>query len=194
MSKRLLLSIGLSLILAAWLWRSVGAQADVSPFEKAECPFSIPIGYRIDCGFVSVPEDRTQPDSPLLKIGVAWVHSRAERPAPDPIFFLHGGPGGALVAALPHMLSGFDPMLSVRDVVFFDQRGAGWSRPSLVCPETEALKIAELKGQSFSGEESLAPYLACRDRLQGVGVNVAAYNTAENAADVDDLRRALGYE
>ena len=162
--------------------------------RQPNVPFPIPIGYRIDCGFVSVPEDRSQPDSPLIKIGVAVVHSRADQPAPDPIFFLNGGPGGALIAALPNMLSGFDPLLSVRDVVFFDQRGAGWSQPSLVCPEVEALKIAELKGQPFSLEESLAPYLACRDRLQGAGVNVAAYNTTENAADVDDLRRALGYE
>jgi pimeloyl-ACP methyl ester carboxylesterase len=192
--KRLLSGVGLSVLLALGLWRAATAQEDVLPFEKAECPFSVPIGYRIDCGFVSVPEDRLQSGSPTIKIGVAVVHSRAAQPAPDPIFFLNGGPGGALVAALPNMLAGFDPLLSGRDAVFFDQRGAGWSQPSLVCPEVEALKIAELKGQPFSLEESLAPYLACRDRLQGAGVNVAAYNTIENAADVDDLRRALGYE
>ncbi len=194
MTKKLLVGVGLSLILSVWLWRAATAQEVVPPFETAECPFPVPIGYRIDCGFVSVPEDRSQPGSPLIKIGVALVHSRAAQPAPDPIFFLNGGPGGALIAALPNMLSGFDPLLSVRDVVFFDQRGAGWSQPSLVCPEVEALKIAELKGQRLPLEESLAPYLACRDRLQGAGVNVAAYNTTENAADVDDLRRALGYE
>jgi len=181
-------------MLAMWLWRAATAQETVPPFEKAECPFPVPIGYRIDCGFVSVLEDRSQPGSPTIKIGVAVVHSRADQPAPDPIFFLNGGPGGALVAALPNMLSGFDPMLSVRDGVFFDQRGAGWSQPALVCPETEALKIADLKGQRLSSEESLAPYLACRDRWQNAGVNVAAYNTTENAADVDDVRRALGYE
>ena len=192
--KRLLSGFGLSVLLALVLWQAATAQEVVPPFETAECPFPIPIAYRIDCGFVSVPEDRSQPGSPLIKIGVALVHSRADQPAPDPIFFLNGGPGGALVAALPNMLSGFDPLLSVRDVVFFDQRGAGWSQPSLVCPEVEALKIAELKGQPFSLEESLAPYLACRDRLLGAGVNVAAYNTTENAADVDDLRRVLGYE
>lgn len=194
MSKKLLIGVGLSVIVAL-CWRQAAlAQEAVPSFEKAECPFPIPIGYRIDCGFVSVPEDRSQPGSPAIKIGVAVVHSRADQPASDPIFFLNGGPGGALVAALPNMLSGFDPMLSVRDGVFFDQRGAGWSQPSLVCPETEALKIAELKGQPFSLEESLAPYLTCRDRLQSADVNVAAYNTTENAADVDDLRRALGYE
>jgi pimeloyl-ACP methyl ester carboxylesterase len=194
MTKKLLVGVGLSLILSVWLWQAATAQEVVLPFETAECPFPIPIGYRIDCGYVSVPEDRAQPNSPQIKIGVALVHSRAAQPAPDPIFFLNGGPGGALIAALPNMLSGFDPMLSVRDVVFFDQRGAGWSQPSLVCPETAEIKIEALQGKQFSLEESLTPYLACRDRLQGAGVNVAVYNTTENAADVDDLRRALGYE
>jgi pimeloyl-ACP methyl ester carboxylesterase len=193
MMKKLLIGVGLSVLLMLVLWRSVTAQKAPS-FETTECPFPVPIDYRIDCGFVSVPEDRSQPNSSLIEIGVAVVHSRAAQPAPDPIFFLNGGPGGAVVAALPNLLPGFDPMLSVRDVVFFDQRGAGWSQPSLVCPEVEALKIAELKGQWLTLEESLAPYLACRDRLQSAGVNVAAYNTTENAADVDDLRRALRYE
>lgn len=193
MTKKLLIGVGFSLIVMLAMWRSAAAQANVPPFEKAECPFPVPIGYRIDCGFVSVPEDRSQPNSPLIKIGVALAHSNSTNPAPDPIFFLNGGPGGAIVAALPNMLQAVDPLLSVRDVVFFDQRGAGWSQPSLVCPEIEPLKIAAIK-RPLSLAESLAAYAACRDRLEAAGVNVAAYNTSENAADVDDLRRALGYE
>jgi pimeloyl-ACP methyl ester carboxylesterase len=34
--------------------------------------------------------------------------------------------------------------------------------------------------------------LECRERLASEGVNLAAYNSAENAADLNDLRRALG--
>ncbi|CAG0932479.1 Tripeptidyl aminopeptidase [Thermoflexales bacterium] len=175
------------------LWRGVVAQA-APPFEPAECPFPIPIGYRIDCGFVSVPEDRTQANGPAIKLGLALVHSSSAKPASDPIFFLNGGPGGAIVAALPNMLQAFDPILSTRDMLFFDQRGAGWSQPSLICPEVEAIKFATLQGRHFSLEETLAPYLACRDRLQRAGVNLAAYNTVENAADIEALRRALGYD
>jgi pimeloyl-ACP methyl ester carboxylesterase len=193
MSKRLLIGAVLSLIATFGLWRSVTAQAAVPPFEKVECPFPAPIGYRIDCGFVSVPEDRSRVNSPLIKIGVAIVHSTSATPAPDPIFFLNGGPGGAIIAALPNMLPGFDPLLSTRDVIFFDQRGAGWSQPSLICPEIEGIKIESLK-RTLSLEESLAAYRTCRDRLQSAGIDVIAYNTTENAADVDDLRRALGYE
>ena len=35
---------------------------------------------------------------------------------------------------------------------------------------------------------------ACRDRWLREGVDLAAYNTVENAADVNDLRLALGYD
>jgi pimeloyl-ACP methyl ester carboxylesterase len=193
MNKGLLIGVVLSLITVLGVWRTVTAQADVPPFETAECPFPSPIGYRIDCGFVSVPEDRSQANGRLIKIGVAIVHSTNAQPAPDPIFFLNGGPGGALVAALPNMLPGFDPLLSTRNVVFFDQRGAGWSQPALICPEIDEMKITSIK-RPLSMEESLAAYRACRDRLLGAGIDVAAYNTIENAADVDDLRRALSYE
>jgi pimeloyl-ACP methyl ester carboxylesterase len=35
--------------------------------------------------------------------------------------------------------------------------------------------------------------IACRDRWQKEGVDLGAYNTVENAADINDLRQALGY-
>jgi hypothetical protein len=35
---------------------------------------------------------------------------------------------------------------------------------------------------------------ACRDRWLAQGVDLAAYNTVENAADLNDLRLALGYQ
>ena len=35
---------------------------------------------------------------------------------------------------------------------------------------------------------------ACHDRLESQGVDLSAYNSAEIAADVEDLRLALGVE
>ena len=35
---------------------------------------------------------------------------------------------------------------------------------------------------------------ACRKRLAGQGIDLDAYNTIENAADIEDLRRALNID
>jgi pimeloyl-ACP methyl ester carboxylesterase len=82
-----------------------------------------------------------------------------------------------------------------RDVVFVDQRGTLHSDPLLSCPEIDRF-VAEAVGLSAldpaTGERSDAATRACRDRLGAGGHDLAAYDTAENAADIADLRTALG--
>ena len=77
----------------------------------------------------------------------------------------------------------------------FDQRGTLYSEPNLICsesrefiPESLTLEADEL------AQRSLEVMRACHDRLVAAGVNLGAYNSLENAADVDDVRRALGYD
>jgi pimeloyl-ACP methyl ester carboxylesterase len=64
--------------------------------------------------------------------------------------------------------------LQKREFVYFDQRGAGYSEPVLRCHAER--------------------WDACRERLAAAGVDLAAYNTSENADDVNDLRLVLGYD
>jgi pimeloyl-ACP methyl ester carboxylesterase len=49
----------------------------------------------------------------------------------------------------------------------------------------------------FVGSSAVADFTrairACRDRLTTAGIDLAAYNSAESAADLEALRRALGY-
>jgi pimeloyl-ACP methyl ester carboxylesterase len=69
-----------------------------------------------------------------------------------------------------------------RDVVIYDQRGAGLSEPKL-CPGYDAVADAALTEARR----------ACIAELQARGVNRQAYNTAASVADLIDLRRTLGY-
>jgi pimeloyl-ACP methyl ester carboxylesterase len=69
-----------------------------------------------------------------------------------------------------------------RDVVIYDQRGAGLSEPKL-CPGYDAAADAALTEARR----------ACIAELQARGVNRQAYNTAASVADLIDLRRTLGY-
>src|SRR5262249_11696499 len=91
---------------------------------------------------------------------------------------------------------GLSAVLAHRDFIFFDQRGTGYSQPELTCPERDALAPTLLAG-ALSDEQStqaiVDAFQRCRDRLGVQGVDLAAYNSAASAADVNDLRLALGY-
>ena len=151
-----------------------------------------------ECGYLTVPEDRTRGDGRTLRLHVAVFKTDAEDPAPDPIVYLEGGPGGhALASATLGFDETFGPYLKNRDFIIFDQRGTGFSEPALECPESIAASN-ERRTQNLTVEEEIKAAVeainACRDRLVGAGVNLAAYSTRESAADLNALREALGYE
>ncbi len=167
-------------------------------FEPAPCQFYVPEGHAPECGYLVVPEDRARADSPLIRLHVAIFRSSSPAPAPDPVIHLTGGPGSyGLTLVWYYFSTGHDAFLATRDYVVFDQRGVGFSQPALDCPEANDLALY-LLGQDVSAEVGRAlemeAYTACRDRLLGEGIDLAAYHSAASAADVSDLRIALGYD
>ena len=69
--------------------------------------------------------------------------------------------------------------------------------PSSDVPEADEF-VNDAISVPFTAESTTAGDAAatqkCRDRLAATGVDLAAYNTAENAADIADLRVALGID
>jgi pimeloyl-ACP methyl ester carboxylesterase len=185
---------------------SVRAQAALPRIEPADCAFNA-TGYRgyteategIDCGYLIVPEDRGQPEGTRLRLHYAVVRASGGTAAqPDPVVYLNGGPGGDSLSQMPDIYYALGAYLGEnRDFVFFDQRGTGYSRPSLVCSEFDAMQY-DLLDEDLRTPEArdllTGALQACANRIASRGVNVAAYNSAENAADLDDLRRLLGYD
>ena len=157
-----------------------------SSFVWDECPFEVFDDEDIDCGYLIVPEDRSDPDTSEIELAVAIV--RSPNPAPDPIIYLAGGPGGSALTEVDAWLD--TPLLDRHDIVLLDQRGTGYSYPSLNCYEVEDLDYED----EVSKQDELDAAADCADRLESEGVVLAAYNSAESAADVEDLRLALGYE
>ncbi|MCL4265220.1 MAG: alpha/beta hydrolase [Anaerolineae bacterium] len=173
--------------------------APTTAFVEAACEFDVPNGRDVTCGWLTVPENRTDPASDnTIRLHVAIFASDSNNPTPDPIIYLEGGPGGDALEAVPLIFEmRFAPYLANHTLIMFDQRGTGYSEPSLACPEYTELSY-ELLEQDISpeeaGQQSLEILLACRDRLADEGVNLAAYNSAASAADLNDLRIALGYD
>ncbi len=168
-------------------------------YEKARCEFPPPGGVSVECGWLTVPENRATPDNGReVRLHVAIFRSTRPDPPSDPIVYLEGGPGVDALERLPLVFDiWFRPFLANRDFIMFDQRGTGYSTPSLACPELTKLSFDVLPMDIRAAESSRLwqkAALMCRERLVAEGIDLAQYNTLTNAADLEDLRLALGYE
>jgi pimeloyl-ACP methyl ester carboxylesterase len=105
-----------------------------------------------------------------------------------------GGPGSSSAGLLPLARSIY---VRDRDVVVVEQRGTRWSEPFLACPEVDQALLAGLGTADPAATETareVAAARTCAARLRAEGNDLSAYTTAENAADLADVRAALGYE
>ena len=173
-------------------------RAKPASFEPGACPNPIVPGephFDLDaefkCGYLTVPEDRSRPDGRMIRIAIARLPAQSPTPRSDPIVFLAGGPGGSGLLE-QSAASGWN---TDRDVIFVSQRGTLKANPFLSCPEIDEFteRSAQLvMADPATSAASAAATSACRDRHAREGWDLAAYNTTENAADVADLRTALG--
>jgi len=188
---RVLTSI-LVVLLAGPVW---SARAEEIPrFEPTPCRSFDLDEERAECGFLIVPENRTDPGKRTLRLAVAILESRSADPKPDPVIYLHGGPGGSAISGASGWLH--HPLREDRDFILLDQRVTGYSQPAL-CPELsrdDVTVLARDLSAAEAGAERLALSLACRDALLSSGVDLGSYNSDASAADLVDLRRVLGYD
>jgi pimeloyl-ACP methyl ester carboxylesterase len=175
------------------------AQGTVPRFEPGECPEkikpNIPPGEAVRCGTLFVPERYDSPGGKMIELDVLIIPAVTETVAPDPVIFAQGGPGGSTIDYYSQVL--FNSRIrGNRDFVLFDQRGTQFSRPSLFCQEIydEGIRTLEMDLRVEESERLFREAaLACRDRLAAEGINLSAYNSIENARDIESLRQALGY-
>lgn len=145
-------------------------------FSWVECPMDVEVEIDVDCGVLTVPESRTGLSEATIDLAVAVLRTPAADPQDDPVVFLQGGPGGVSLAE--HWSWQAEdwpdhPLLAQRDLILVDQRGTGYSVPTLACDD-----------EREEPED-------CHDRLVGEGIPIAAYSTPENAADLATLRLGL---
>ncbi|MEZ4769617.1 MAG: alpha/beta fold hydrolase [Caldilineales bacterium] len=181
--------------------RSEDAVPRYEPLE--ECFEAIPEGLDYDCGYIVVPEFHGVDNGRTIKLAVLRFRSPAETPA-DPLFVGTGGPGqsaipgGVLTAfRLQDSESFMSKLLDTRDLVYFSQRGTAYSQPDLSCPVRQA--YAERVSAGGATAEDLRQLVSdamldCYQDAVDAGIDLAAYNSLENAADVNSIREVLGYD
>ncbi|GAC1679853.1 MAG: hypothetical protein NVS9B9_00590 [Ktedonobacteraceae bacterium] len=182
---------------------SAQAVTPTANFRASACPFplgtGIVDGQIVRCGYVTVPESRQNPNGAKVQLAVAIFKSPNVQNDTSPVVRLEGGPGGPSLDNWARYItsSNFSRFVFNHDLIMFDQRGTGYSTPSLRCSEVLKLQYDTLNihmSAIDSEHMQLQALQACHDRLIQSGVELNAFNVLENAADVHDLIQALGYK
>lgn len=163
---------------------SMACAADFAP-----CQLVHPAGIATvaaQCTHIAVPEDFARPQGRRIELFVARVPAISARKAADPLFILAGGPGAAASEFYAGVAPAFARVNRDRDIILVDQRGTGRSN-ALRCAFDDEAMLAAGEGEI----EALT-----RRCLAEVSThaNPALYTTSAAVRDLDDVRRALGYE
>ncbi|MEM9520711.1 MAG: alpha/beta hydrolase [Actinomycetota bacterium] len=176
------------------------AETEQSPFEpramtETECPF-MTSEYTVTCGTMSVSVPGRAAN---IDVAYAVFHSERREPEPDPVVYLHGGPGGQVVnRVLGFAPSIVDPFIADRDVVVFDQRGSGLSSPLPVCSEAwnqdDPFFASDRRHADITGAYVFDLGI-CADRMSRyTDIDLSQYNSATHAGDLIRLLNGLGYD
>lgn len=169
-------------LLALWIGFAEAASYQVVPCAESR------LGKAVECGVLTVPRDRLQPD--LGNFELAVVRKKAAQPSGAPILYLHGGPGSGITAQAAWLSEDFAPG---HDIVLLDQRGSGRSQPRLC--ETFNQKLAALvvgSSDDATWRQSRHDLLVqCAEEMSSAGFKAHFYSSDATVQDAEALREAL---
>ena len=146
-------------------------------------------------GYLTVKENRDDPASADIKLPFVRLKSTAAQAA-APLVYLEGGPGSSCtwMAGDPRALDRWAPLLALNDVILVDQRGTGGAGRRLTYinfagPPADAFVTREAAKTYLTGMTTMA-----RAAWAEAGVDHRGYTTLASAADLDDLRLAMGLD
>lgn len=155
------------------------------------------------CAFLKAPLDWDNPDGDQISLALA-IHRSGKKDAPA-LFVNPGGPGGAVVSALPYYAGqGIgEAVVNAYDIVALDPRGVGDSTP--VFCMTDAEKDKYNAGSETEGTDADSPQSAiaevqedsrefaqgCRDHSGAIFEHI---DTVSAARDFDMVRSILGQD
>ena len=174
-----------------------GPRPEITQFR---CPFDRDATTAARCGMLELPGRGTDPD---FTVEISFVRFSAtgdeDDIRPDPVVYLHGGPGGAIIESADFWYDSIvRPHIETRDVILYDQRGAGRSSPLPLCRETSLASdpfYNEVAGHESLADDFLDALAECAERMrERDDVDLTAFDSAANAQDLVDLMWALGID
>ena len=141
------------------------------------------------CGTLTVFENRAMPRGRTIQLRVVVLPATSRDRAPDPIFFIAGGPGASIVEDAGGLARHPPGLRERRDFVLVDQRGTGGS-VAINCPFYGPPDSI----QSFLGDFMPATAVRRCRAMFAAERDLTQYTTTIAASDLDDVRAALGAE
>ncbi len=141
------------------------------------------------CGTLSVWENRAARNGRKIDLYMVALPAQSPQPAPDPVFYINGGPGYGSAGVAADMGQFLAEIRKQRDIVLVDQRGTGKSHP-LHCD----LPGGENDLQGLMRTLFPMAFLrACEPKL-AAQADLTQYTTTIAMVDLDEVRAWLGYE
>ena len=173
---------------------SIVAQDKAGALRTKPYTFENDKGEKVSAEFgtMIVPENRSDKDSNLIELAFVRFKSTASNPGP-PIVYLAGGPGGSGIgAATGSRFPLFMALREIGDVIAFDQRGTGRSKPNLGCYERLSVPLDVAPTREAMIKVFRQASAGCASYWRDIQrVDLTGYNTNESADDLEDLRKAL---
>jgi pimeloyl-ACP methyl ester carboxylesterase len=168
------------------------AARSIPSVEHVACPpeVSVVTVLALTCGYVTVPEDRSQPGGAKVRLFVFQIDPDGPTTG-APVIFLGGEIGSSFdygnVAAVATLLPG-------HELIAIELRGTGHSEPNLSCPEVDAL-AGRARAETITEPQMRQAFVdaaaSCRARIASRGIDLAAFDVSEMAADVLDVVGAM---
>ncbi|WBY07162.1 alpha/beta fold hydrolase [Sphingomonas sp. 7/4-4] len=176
---------------------SAQAPADRIVTEQGTVKLSTGETVAYEIGTLYVPENRSSKTSRRIGVGFARIKAPHPTGAP-PVFWLPGGPGLSVLgsftdsdAAAQSRLRSWLTFGAVGDLVVIEQRG--YTKRGEMLEEMAEASPSD-RPASVHADALAMQALARRAVAHHAGKDLSGYTIEAFAADVDDLRRALGYD
>jgi pimeloyl-ACP methyl ester carboxylesterase len=145
------------------------------------------VDEQLRCGTYYVAENRAKPSSKRIPLKFVLLPAKKPSPGSKPIFIFAGGPGEAATDYAPEIVA--STIRDEHDVVLVDQRGTGEGH-RLDCDFPETGDIQKYLEPLFADTSFWAN---CARKLGGF-FDLTQYATPAAARDIDEVRKALGYD
>lgn len=182
--KLLGLSALMLAICSSVTWASDNA---VNPIPPTNTCYVEGVSDRLNCGFVTVPENPNKPDGKQIQVHYVVLPAVKNVNHEEALLAIAGGPGQSAIDNAASFDSMLNKVRQQRDILLIDQRGTGRSN-LLNCDAGEQSLLA------FNDDnvDSLVEAQKCRDQL--TGSDVTQYGSLNAVKDFEAVRAHLGYK